>query len=582
MKARERFDEILLHCREKVQEDVANLIGKSLRLHEPQFRLVNAEDLLGESGSKSVLAHISINGDLQGKGCLLIDIKDAIYLGGNLIMLPESELESFIAQEEYSDELKDSFGEIANIICGTFTHTFEEHYSKSIRFVRTEQEVVVPADMAAGSVPPVPDGPYYVLIVLMQLGGRDLGELKIAFPAVLFGLSEAEDTVQKKEARETRADKSESVEGSPEDEVLSRPIDREAASDDDEKEAGVFERPVGTEGEETEKNKQTAKRPRDVGKQKKLVDGLLKNSMAKISEEVSALLGGTLQVVPEEFGAFSKEGFLCQAGGKQVMARMDIRGSGQGEAFLFADLKTAVYIGGTLIMLPDSELEETAQNEEFGDDASDAYSEVTNIIAGVYASVFGDQYRNKLGFVKTAIETVIPAKIDPNSDAVIPNQTYYFSAGQLQYNGRELGRLQMLIPAGVLELHDLPVDADALQESAAQSEKTQKAGVGTDNAAYASDRLPETTVETPNILIFTDDDAEGGRIAAALKEMGYVPRILHFKDSVNGALTPGVQLAFLVMRTVSEQGFGMAIKISSAGVSVPLVVAGPTWTRTLV
>ena len=41
-------------------------------------------------------------------------------------------------------------------------------------------------------------------------------------------------------------------------------------------------------------------------------------------------------------------------------------------------------------------------------------------------------------------------------------------------------------------------------------------------------------------------------------------------------------MIFLVMQEVSEQGFGVAIKISSAGISVPLVAAGPAWTRTLV
>jgi FixJ family two-component response regulator len=41
-------------------------------------------------------------------------------------------------------------------------------------------------------------------------------------------------------------------------------------------------------------------------------------------------------------------------------------------------------------------------------------------------------------------------------------------------------------------------------------------------------------------------------------------------------------MVFLVMQEASEQGFGVAIKISSAGLPVPLVAAGPAWTRTMV
>ena len=36
------------------------------------------------------------------------------------------------------------------------------------------------------------------------------------------------------------------------------------------------------------------------------------------------------------------------------------------------------------------------------------------------------------------------------------------------------------------------------------------------------------------------------------------------------------------MEEVSEQGFATAIKLGSSGLSVPLVMAGPAWTRTTV
>ena len=71
-----------------------------------------------------------------------------------------------------------------------------------------------------------------------------------------------------------------------------------------------------------------------------------------------------------------------------MMARMDVRGEGSGEAFMFAKVSAAAYLGGSLIMLPESELKETAANEELGEDAQDAYEEITNIIAGVFTAVF--------------------------------------------------------------------------------------------------------------------------------------------------------------------------------------------------
>ena len=42
---------------------------------------------------------MDITGEITGKGCLLIGIKDAIRLGGTLIMLPAAELEEVIDRE---------------------------------------------------------------------------------------------------------------------------------------------------------------------------------------------------------------------------------------------------------------------------------------------------------------------------------------------------------------------------------------------------------------------------------------------------------------------------------------------------
>jgi len=581
MKARERFDKILLSCCTRIQEEVASLVGKPFKLGEPQFRECSKADLFTEPGGKRVLAHVRIDGELLGAGCLLVGIRDAIQIGGALIMLPESELASLSAEEQYSEELQDSFGEVANIVCGAITVIFEEQYPKKVRFVRVEQEVIIPVTVDIESELPIADGSYYLMTVPMWLDNRDLGGLDVVFPAVLFGL--ASEAAKEKAASEEIAAKVTPVPEvqQPHEQEPIGTIEGKGGDARGEEEVGILERPGTAVAEEPGQPVHTKQ---DLEKQKRIVDELLKNSMAKMCEEVSALLGGTLKVVPTEHAAFSKADFLEQAGGKQIMARMDIRGEGQGEAFLFVDIKTAVYLGGSLIMLPEGELEATVRNEDFGDDANDAYGEVTNITAGVYTAVFEEQYRTKLGFVKTSMEPVTPVKVDVESDDIIPNQPYYLSAGQMQYNGKDLGRLQLVLPARVLELEDLlKLEEETAATGEAQSKAMPKPAAKDPGLSPAEPgRLQGKASESADILIFTDDDTEGDRIATALQQLGYVSRTLHFKDSVGSLLTPRIQMVFLVMQEVSEQGFGVAIKISSAGLSVPLVAAGPAWTRTLV
>ncbi|MCL2458309.1 MAG: hypothetical protein FWF31_05560 [Desulfobulbus sp.] len=580
MKAKERFDKILFSCRDRIQEEVSALLGKPIKLGEPEFRHASKEDLFSEPGGKEVLIHASLEGELQGNGCVLVGIKDAILIGGTLIMLPESELENILSEQDYSEELQDSFGEIANIICGSVTMTLEEQYPKNVRLVRREQEVIVPVKVVIESDQPILDVPYYLMTTPMQLDGHELGSLRLVLPASPFGLessaSGAEDPPEPVAAAKAATMSREAA--APEEpvgvlervagqapaepvEVLQRPVEEQAPS----------QPPVSGE--------QAAFR-QQVARQKELVDNLLQGGMAKMCEEVSALLGGNLKVVFTGNNAASKGEFLDQAGGKQIMTRMEIKGDHRGEAYLFVEDKTAIYLGGTLIMLPEVELEETVRSEDFGEDAHDAYGEVTNIIAGVYTALFEEQYSGKFGLVKTSMEQVVPIKIDPDADEVFPAQPYYLSTGSIQYNDRELGRLQLLIPASALALEDVHLLDEAI-EPAGEPKRESPAAAPAGKPAAPS-HLRDQPEESPDILLFTDDDGEAERIAELLAAMGYICRILHFKDPVHSVLTPRIRIAFLIMREASELGFGVAIKISSEGLPVPLVAAGPAWTRTLV
>jgi chemotaxis protein CheY-P-specific phosphatase CheC len=584
MKARDRFDKILFASCDRIQEEVAALLGKPFKLDQPRFRQIDKEELFADQRGQRVLAHVRIEGDVQGEGCLLVDVRDAIHIGGALIMLPESELASVIQSEDYSEELADSFGEIANIICGAITVTFEEQYPKKVRFIRVEQEVVASLHGTVQSQQPIADTPWYVMSVSMHLGGRELGELDLMIPASPFGLmpetSEAVPASSPAVAQSPMAAASDPTTG-PEEKVQSEKNQAAGRKDGEviDTPAAIAAEPGSAQGDRV----QQPARGVDNSKQKKLVDALLKSCMDKTAEEVSGLLGGCLEIVPEGNEAVSKADFLKQAGAKQVMSRMDIRGEHQGEAFLFVDIKSAIFLGGTLIMLPESELEETVRQEKLGEDAQDAYGEISNIIAGVYTAVFEQQYGSRVGFVKTTMEHVVPAKVAPDSDAVFPDQIYYQSVGKIRYDDKELGQFQFLFPLASLDLQGLLVPPGKPMEDVEQAVTVSEAINRSEGIpAGTSDRVQDIIAQAADILIYTDDKDEGEKIAAILRPMGYAPQILRFKDPVSAVVASPIRLIFLVMREVNEQGFGVAIKISAAGLAVPLVVAGPAWTRSMV
>ena len=537
MKVKERFDTLVLSWCDRIQEAVAGLIGKPFILAEPEFRHAGKRELFAGDNGTAILTHVGLEGEAQGNGCVLVGIEAAIALGGARLMLPDAEMDRLLADRDYSGQVQAAYSELARTICDAAAASLAEQYPNA-RLACGQQEIVDAATVAMESDQPIPDIPYGLISASMLLDGRPLGPLRLVLPAIPLGLEQT---------------------------------DAAAAASDDE----ALAAPVAPVDSQTPAVSAQQAKP-EASRRQELVDRLLHSGMARICEEMSVLLSGVLEITPEENATVAKAAFLDQVGGRQVMTRMQIRGERQGEAYVFVEHATAIYLGGALIMLPETELEETVANGELQGDVREAYEEVSDIVVSVYSALFTEQEPGGFGLAQKSVQLVDPARIDPDANGVFPDQAYCLAAGRIRYNGRDLGRLQLLIPEEALVVEDAPLPA-ADGGIAAPNPNAASAG----KPAAAGPAWPQPA-ERPDVVICTDDDAEAGRIADILAAMGYLCRVLHFKDQVHGVIHPGVRIVFLVMREASELGFGMAIKISSAGLSAPLVAAAPNWTRTLV
>ena len=175
----------------------------------------------------------------------------------------------------------------------------------------------------------------------------------------------------------------------------------------------------------------TNAKPFDVEKQKKRVDACLKESHARMGKELGDMLGTEVKLSEHTTRLVNKEDyFFDEASGKQILAHMDVVGDIAGKSYLYMSLKDAIFIGGTLIMLPPGELEKSVAEEDFNDDTEDAYGEIANIISGVYTKVFEEQYPDKIRFIKTGLEQIVPMKVDTESDAPMPDGSYYMATSR--------------------------------------------------------------------------------------------------------------------------------------------------------
>ena len=547
MNHRERLEQTLLACRDRIQEEVAALIGKPFRLGAPVFRLADAGTLTIEPAAAGRLfVPVRLDGEVAGMGLMLVRLGDAIRIGGLLVMLPEVELQGAVRAEAWSEEMADTFAEVAGIVCGALSAVFKEQFPQQVRFLAAGQQVVVAGD----PVPPssLATGEMFVLTLPMEAEGCDFGPFTLALPAAPFGLVASDAVLATTGVPDATA------------------ADIAAAADQ------------GAAGEEPQP---PTPAPPDS---RRLAQRVMADCLARTGDAVGNLLGGSLGIVPERQAVLTREEVLAQAGAGQVLARLTVGGEGEGEACVLTDLPTAAALGGGLLMLPEDELATAMRADRLDKDLSDAYAEVITVIASACTTVFAEQDTvARLRFDRGTVAML------PADNRALPAAGYCLAAGRVAFAGRDLGRLQLLVPAHLLGL-ELPEAADEAEEamadegdraaSAAQEPGIDEAGTAADDSEAAGE--PAGAGAMAEVLLFSDDRAESDRILAMLARIGSSGRVCHFKDPVHAALAPGVRMVVLVMGEVSEQGFGVAIKLASAGLRVPLVAAGPAWTRSLV
>ncbi len=363
-------------------------------------------------------------------------------------------------------------------------------------------------------------------------------------------------------------------------------------------------------------------------KRQKLVDSVLEAVRERIENEVGGLMGCKLDLLKPVFRACQKDDCFPDLARKSVLARLSISGDQEGEGYLVFSLKDAIRLGGTLIMLPDAELEERLLKEEFSEEEQDAFGEIANIIAGSCVAVFEETFPEKLHFVRKELEVVVPSKIDMDSDLPFPPGWYYVSSADLRLEGQGSDSCQIILPCGILGIEP---PAESAEQGAAGKRGAEATGAqpstkgpGGEAAGWGSGApagpegeraaagaagtgrpesylaegegagrevaegeiagaRPAVRSGPPTVLVVADDPDLGGEFVALLEEQGFTVQQLGFKDNIKETLASrNIIGGFIVMGEVNDQGIAAIIKVKSAcggAGPLPLVAAGPAWTK---
>lgn len=368
-----------------------------------------------------------------------------------------------------------------------------------------------------------------------------------------------------------------------------------------------------------------------------LLQNILGAARNPIQDEVSSLLGHKLKLSEPRIRTVTKEDYFTETIGKRVLTRIAVDGDQSGEMYLLAPVQDVIRLGGTLVMLPPSELEARVRKGEFGEEENDAFGEIANIVTGIINSLFKENYPKKFHFVKTVLELLSTGQLDPAAAEPFPPQAFLLCSFTMQFGEQSLGNLDFLLPATLFlaaaptpetpgdmlktapspalsaapaeDAATQPAPAATLSPSAPQAEAAaaqpapaaamspappadevaaQPATV-TKMAPPAAESEPESASASasaplpapPLVLILAEPESDTEVLGRTLQERDFEPRCLDGQEDPKPLLgRADVRAIFLVMHEVSEQGFATAIRLRSlAGDRIPLIAVGPRWTR---
>ncbi len=583
MKQRALIDVVCKAGLQTLAGEIGALLGQMLSCSDIKLRTCSKEQLFSNPARpKTALTRMSVTGEHEGNCFLLNPISAAAVLAGTLIMLPKDMIEENVKSGKLDGELTDAFGEVANIIAGVMTQAFVDKYPKTLRFVKKTVEELIPTKINMDSDIPFPPGDYYVASCELTIDETDLGVFEFVVPLPIFDLEETTpDTAAKAAPQEESAQKTGAA-------TVKTPAEAPPSAPST---AETLSAPPAPE------TPPAVKKPNFIDA-KKLVDVVFKTTIGQIGEEIGALLGQTLKCSDIQLVMTTKEElFSTHCVDKAILTQMKVSGDKNGVGYLLTQIPDAIAMGGTLIMLPDDQIAEQMGKGEFDGEVSDAFGEIANILAGSLTQVFLDRYPQQLRFVRTESQTIVPTKIDPSSDQPFAEDSYYLASFAIAMDGYELNRLLLLFPA---ELFDVDAPAEVAAGSQAQPQPAPAAtasdipasgqwggppvdpkSAGTPATGAAGDTIADGP---PIVLILSDQQSAAEPFVKILTSASYDCRVVSFQDDIKGLLQQHQVLGiFLVMAQVGEKGFAAAIKLQSAGRTLPpLIFAGEEWTRSAV
>jgi len=558
-----------------VASAASSLFQEELVLREPDMAVTTDQEFLAARSEGFLLTQIGISGDEQGDIALILTVSNASLLSGR-----QDELEEETIQESAESEgLEQRETENVQAMLGAMTQAFTDQltslHSVTLSFLMEDPQVVASPRSASAFFDSSQDR-LLQLTIPMSLGEQELDPLYCLIPETLVDISGLDQGDEAREEQEEQEEQGEQEEADPESEEAAGDTPNadltqeelqdilDTSQEEDEEESGTDEEPAPESEPDAEADsggdadqEEPEEEDEGEGVDPEVLRKTLNQSVRYGEEELGDLLGKSLELTEDTFTIRTKEEILGEHQDKLVVTKLLVNGERQGEIHALFSMRDAILLGGTLLMIPEEEINKNIKQNNFGDDEADAFGEIINIWTGALSKVFEEYYPRKLHIKKDRMEPMAPAKIETESPDPFPDGKYLLVSYKMQFGTQALGNLEMVFPLSVLDI------------TSKQQQEIVDQAKGVDTQA------------TPAVAILSENREANKAISSVLGSMGFDLCYITFRENIKDKIRPyNVAAVLLILDEISEKNLAKLIKLQSLlRNKYPAIVAGPQWTR---
>jgi len=180
----------LLESLDSTRKEIEALLGTSLDFTGQQTKSCYKKDILGSTRGKKVLSRIDVSGDKAEEAYILLPLKDALFIGATLLLMPPEAITQSIKQGKFEGDLAAAFGEIINVLVGCYSNRFRTDFPIKLVLKKGSVESLVASQVDLDANQPFRADNYYMVSTSLQMEDTLLGPLEIFFPTALLGLGQ--------------------------------------------------------------------------------------------------------------------------------------------------------------------------------------------------------------------------------------------------------------------------------------------------------------------------------------------------------------------------------------------------------